>query len=372
MACPPDGLQSGAEYTERGDRPLSGSRFSDKRALMADKATHLLVGALLVAGYFAGLPAHLWQDPPAFAAPVDGWLPAQGELRWRFNELESLPAGALLPVPAVRGQQRLRLAHMQAGRLLIQDYQPGQGWQAGRAEEALTAGVSGDAGQWLPLPGSDGGLLLDGPTPLSGARLVALPIEKVGHELTPVPADSARAGLPARLAGGGMLLPLWLGEQLQVLRLDSQGRLQAQQTLARGRSAGVPALIADSQASVWLFAPHQQGAVLYQGVSAGRHWRPLAVDWPVARPLALTRRGEGHWWLLSMDESSARLAIHESRDAGSRWRELPDYAVSLPDGGGECEADLLAHTDSAGLLELLYLGADCRLRHGRLQPGEGV
>lgn len=354
-----------------------------------DRATHLLVGALLLAAYFAGLPASLWQPAPALVTPVDGWLPSEGELQWQLSGLGRVPAGEPLPVVAPLAHGRLRLRWREGDREREGRYQPGQGWSFSDVPARQPAG------HWLPLSGSAENQLLPAPGPLAGPRLVAIGEPASGwqapsvSELSPLPAGKLRLGQPARLVGRAALLPLWQGGSLQVLHLNRDNQVLSQSVLAEGRGAGAPVLLADTAATVLLFAPVEEGALLFQGVDAGRHWRQLPVAWPgsshvasphvsgqaTSQPMALIRRGENHWWLLSAATVPANqtLRIHESRDQGSSWLELPEYALPLPSATGGCEdsAGGSAFTASDGEPHLFWLAADCRLWHGRLAMEEG-
>ena len=321
------------------------------------KVLHLLVGALLVAGYYLGLPGHLWQPAPAATLTAEGWRPARGELEWHVRPVARLSAGSVMPLLSARPDGTLVLYWQQGEVRTRASLAPGSDWE-------ISSELAASTMQWLPgialqpLALSYDGVLTD-------AKAVPQPLGRR-------PAASAYAGRPLLLADGSRLLPLQRGENLEILRLDDLGRPIGQYRPASVRDAAPPIIFADSPSEIFLFhllAGETVSARLFQGVQAGQLWREWPVSWP-APPRALVRQAEQRWWLLADSGQPGQLRLYQSQDRGQKWQVLADPPLDLPRVEGACVDALDAMIDPRGLLRVIYLAGDCRLWLASLKPGE--
>ena len=367
------------------------------RHFLHRKGLHLGIGALLVLGYYASLPGHLWHDVPAYQAGSSSQSAAAGQ------------TGAV-PLPlSVRDGHSPSWVALTAGRL--QAF-----WQdQGRLHTAVYTPASGEehSGHWseaATLPahihgGSEGlarGVVLvsDGADQLSlyavqGGATPALTLAVQdgaqwrlhrGPLLSPLPGQAVKlAGPMARHADGSLTVLVQRGNAPVWLRVVSDnGRLfiAGSQRLPDGQDAGTAILVADSgDSALQLLTPAAQPGALYWSGTAdrGAGWsapQPLTAAGALApgNSLAALRLAPGDWGLVAVSDGGA-LQWHRGQDAGQRWRT----PVTLADRAGQCRRDgqptgppaLVMAAD--GMLHLLYADAGCRIRHqifSAAWPGE--
>ncbi len=335
------------------------------------RGAHLAVGALLVAGYYAGLPEHLWDAPEGFQPSPGGMEVATPA--WSITELAASPELADAQLMA-RGNRlvafwregpSLRLARtgdgeaswttetlseVNAGRRGLLQAVMVSGWEE---PAILLRRRTGVGQQWH--------LLRDGrerPLPLASVPGVNW------HAGPAVALADGGTGLPLHAPGTGRMALLRLGPDGDVRGLHPAGPSRA------GRSA--PGLLVENRAEALLLTG--PGARSRATANGGIDWRPLEMDLPdeVSDGFTPVRRGAGWWWLLSVTQRDGReiLRVQESRDGGAGWRERETAALETGQSGN-CAGSLPAarHTRD-GRLHLLHVTGDCRLLHARLVAGE--
>ena len=369
------------------------------------KGLHLGIGALLVLGYYASLPGHLWQSTPPFqVAPQP------------LSRAAAMEAGKTVPLPlpvqdghtpawVTRGDGRLQAFWQHQGRLHSAVYTPGDGErETGRwsVTETLPAEVHG---------GRDGlarGVVVaQGPGDsvsvyaIQGAATSTLTVAvqedgdwrlRSGPRLGPLPAQTVRlAGPAAHHADGSLAILVERGDRQVWLRVAMPQGAQhgAQQGMQRGirreapyiaasqslpdsYPAGTSVLLADSgDSALQLLTPAAQpGALTWSGTAdRGARWstpQVLSAAGALApgNSLAAMRLAEGDWGLVAVSDGGA-LQWHRGQDAGQRW----GTPVTLADRAGQCQQDgrptgAPALTRAAdGMVHLLYADENCRIRH---------
>ncbi|MBZ2188621.1 glycoside hydrolase [Alcanivorax sp. JB21] len=356
------------------------------------KGLHLGIGALLVLGYYASLPGHLWQASPAYQiAPVPQ----------RAASAAPTDGAVAVPLPlSVRDGHSPSWVNLTAGRL--QAFWQDQG--ALHTAVYTPAGGEQEHGHWsdvetLPAHvhgGSEGlarGVVLvsDGNDQLNiysvqGGATAALTLAvqdgtqwhmHTGPLLSPLPGQRVSlAGPVARKTDGSLAMLARRGERLVWLRVSAeQGRpyIAGQQRLPDEQNAGTAILLANSGDSAlqWLTPAAQPGPLLWSGTAdRGERWsvpQPLTAAGAVApgNSLATLRLAAGDWGLAVVSEGGA-VQWYRGQDAGQRW----STPVTLSDRGGQCRrpdgepTGAPALTLAAdGMVHLLYADAGCRLRH---------
>ncbi|MCH8544571.1 MAG: glycoside hydrolase [Alcanivorax sp.] len=369
------------------------------RHFFHSKGLHLGIGALLVLGYYASLPGHLWQSTPPFqVAPVPQIAAA---------EVGSGPAAVPLPLPVQDGHSpawvslpegRLRALWQHQGGLHSATYTPASGdRETGRWSDTETLPPETHAGKG----GLDRGVVVVRGArdevhiyAISGGATPALTLavqDGSGWHLRSGPLLSALPGQAVRLAGpaarrtdGSHALLVQRGDTLVWLRVAIQeGRqrgtqqgapyIAASQRLPDDQAAGTAILLADGgESALQLLTPAAEPGPLFWSGTAdrGERWsvpQALSAAGTLApgNSLAALRLAEGDWGLVAVSEGGA-LQWHRGQDAGQRWRT----PVTLADRAGQCRrpdgqaTGAPALTIAAdGMVHLLYADDGCRLRH---------
>lgn len=326
---------------------------------------HLLIGALLLVGYYAGLPAHLWQSKPEFVVP------------------QPLPAA---PAPADPWQFRMAsdartlLVHA-ASMVELPDGRIRGFWFAGTREGGADVGVHSAVfdphlNQW-----SDERRVLDRQWL---AKALGRHVRKLGNAVATIDADgkmqlfvvavsfggwgSSRIamlesddlgatwrdprllvtspflnisnlvkGAPVRFTDGSLGLPVYhefLGKFGEVLRLDATGRVLAKQRIGYGRGAIQPVLIVQGPRRATAFlrneqADHSEGVWRSDTQTVGEQWSalvPAGIPNPSSAIGALTVAPR-HWLVAGNCNPAERddLCLLETRDGGAHWQLLEKF-----------------------------------------------
>lgn len=329
------------------------------------KGCHLLVGALLVLAYFAGLPAHVWQAVPDFEVPTTAPVIPQPSGQWQ--EIVASDAATLLVHAAA-------LAELPDGRLRAL-------WFAGTREGAAdvtinTALFDPRSGRWseerpivsraLMMDGlgryvrklgnavlsvdEDGSLRLFVVTVSfagwGASRIAVLHSDDFG-ETWGAPAllvtspfvniSNLVKGTPIRFADGTIGLPIYhefIGKFGELLRLDGDNRVLGKSRIGRGRAAIQPVLVIDSptQASAFLrneMSDTSGGVWRSDTVDGGDTWSPIfaaGLDNP-SSALSTVQLAPEHWLLAANCNVQERddLCVQETRDAGETWQRLKTF-----------------------------------------------
>lgn len=324
---------------------------------------HLVVGFLLVLGYFAGVPAHLWTQPlPQFVSSVpSASVPAAAD---RWQEL-AVSDGATRLVHAAS------MAELPDGRLRAV-------WFAGSREGAKDVAIHTSVfdprlGRWSPestvidraqlMAGlgryvrklgnavlrvdADGRLRLYMVTVSFGgwgaSRLSVITSDDLGESwsapqlLVTSPflnISTLAKGTPIPMTQGVIGLPVYhefLGKFGELLQLDHSDRIVGKQRISRGRSAIQPVLLVASPTEAGALLRNTDRAAPQQlwfseTDDAGRSWMPLessgfansgsAVGAVVINPQA--------WLAVSNcnDEMRDDLCVQTSSDQGHSWQLL--------------------------------------------------
>lgn len=332
-----------------------------------DKAFHLMVGLLLVLGYFASTPEHIWQaDDAVLVAPEKPQVtPAPGEpwvLRSASDAITPLVhAGALVELP----DGRLRAF-----------------WFAGRREGGPHVGIHSSVfdpstGQWsaeqrlfdrhrvaqefgypvrklgnaVPVMSADGRIRLFVVAVSFGgwaaSRLVVAESVDQGDTwtftddlvLSPFLDLSYLVKTPpVRYSDGSIGLPVYhefAGKFGEVLRLTEDNRIIDRYRIGHGREAIQPlVLVRDSNRAVAFLRNETRdraGRVFFStSQDGGRHWTPIDpsnVPGPSAA-LGGISFAPDHWLLGVNYNAYERDEMHvvETRDAGANWRTLATFA----------------------------------------------
>ena len=323
---------------------------------------HLLIGGLLVVGYFAGLPPHAWQPAPSFAVPAAATVAPDETASWRAL------AASDADTPLVHAAAA---AELPDGRLQAV-------WFAGSREGAGDVAIHGAvfdpaSGQW-----SDERVLVDRPQLMAGLGLY---VRKLGNAVLHVDADgrmrmfvvavsfggwgasriavieSADGGVtwespmllqtspflnisylvkgaPISYDDGSIGLPVYhelAGKFGELLRIDADNRVLSRARIGHGRAAIQPSIIVTGaqQATAFLRNTRDQrddGIWRSDSEDAGRHWSPLRGTGepnPNAAVSALALDAQ-HWLLAANCNARFRddLCLKVTQDAGQHWQLL--------------------------------------------------
>ncbi|MEY1661322.1 exo-alpha-sialidase [Isoalcanivorax beigongshangi] len=323
---------------------------------------HWGIGALLVAGFFCGLPMHVWQPLPLYQPdPVAALTPQPGDhwqlsfasdgdtLQTHASSLVELPDGRLRgfwfagsregaadvsihsavfdPNSGEWGPEHVLLTREQVsqglgrhvrklgnvvptvdadGRLrLYMVVVSFGGWGASRLAVAES---DGDGSQWRI---SDG--LVTSPF-LNLSTLVKAP--------------------PIRYADGTIGLPVYhefIGKYGEVLRLDEYNRILSRSRIGKLRESLQPLVLVDSPQQAVSFlrnARNSRPGILWRSDTddGGESWTPL-FDGQLPNPgsaVGGVSLGDGHWLLVVNNNAVERddLYIMETRDRGQSWSSL--------------------------------------------------
>lgn len=323
---------------------------------------HLLIGGLLVAGYFAGLPPHAWQPAPSFVVPPAATAAPASTATWRAL------AASDADTPLVHAAAA---AELPDGRVQAV-------WFAGSREGAGDVAIHGaifdpGIGQW-----GDERVLVDRPQLAAGLGLY---VRKLGNAVLHVDADGRLRmfvvavsfggwgasriaviesldggaswenpvllqnspflnisylvkGAPLQFDDGSIGLPVYhelAGKFGELLRIDNDNRILSRARIGHGRAAIQPSIIVTGaqQATAFLRNTRDQrddGIWRSDSDDAGRHWSPLRGTGepnPNAAVSALALDA-GHWLLAANCNDRFRddLCLKETRDAGQHWQRL--------------------------------------------------
>lgn len=320
-----------------------------------------MVVALLMAAYFAGLPAHVNEPRPAFAVPDRAAdTPAAGDSWYRRyvsdGDTSLVHAASLVELP----DGRLRAF-----------------WFAGSREGAADVGIHSAVfdpavGEWGPesrvldrhqvarglnrhvrklgnvVPAlRDGRLYLYVVTVSvggwSGSRLAVAESTDLGESwqvndsLVTSPfmnISTLVKSPPVRHADGSLSLPVYhelAGKFGEMVRLGRDHRILSEDHIGRGRESLQPLVLVEGRNAARALlrnASHERPGILFMSRTddRGETWTPLA-DSGLPNPgsaVGGTVLGPDHWLLVSNHNAVERddLTVLETRDGGDHWREL--------------------------------------------------
>ncbi len=332
-----------------------------------DKAFHLMVGLLLVLGYFASTPAHIWQPDNAVLVP-----PEAGQAGPRPGQPWTLRAASDAITPLVHAGSMVELPD---GRLRAF-------WFAGRREGGPDVGIHSAVfdpatGQWspeqrlfdrhrvaqrfgytirklgnaLPVMSADGRMRLFVVAVSFGgwaaSRLVVAESTDLGESwvftddlvLSPFLDLSYLVKTPpVRYSDGTIGLPVYhefAGKFGELLRLTPDNRIIDRYRIGHGRAAIQPlVLVRDDHRAVAFLRNETRdraGRVFFSASEdAGRSWAPLEASEVPGPSAALggISLGPDHWLLGANFNAYERDELHvvESRDAGASWQVIRTLA----------------------------------------------
>lgn len=319
---------------------------------------HLLVGAALVAGYFASAPAHLWEPAPVFEVPTAGTSPGHDQWQLRFASDADTPlvhAPAMVELP----DGRLRAFWFAGSRegapdvnihsalfdpasaawsdetVVVTREQISDGW--GRHVRKL--------GNAVPVLDDDGRMRLFVVAVSFGgwaaSRLVVLESVDQGASWTfdkplvtsPLLNISTLVKTPpVRYSDGSIGLPVYhelIGKFGEILRLDQDSQILGKARIGHGRKAIQPLVLVDSEQNAVAFLRNENepnNGYLYQSASVdgGWQWQELSYS-PLENPSAALGgvvMGQGDWLVVANCNRQERddLCVRETRDGGANWQ----------------------------------------------------
>lgn len=318
---------------------------------------HLLVGAALVAGYFAASPAHIWEPGPQLVVPAPGAMPASDQWQLQFASDADTPlvhAPAMVELP----DGRLRAFWFAGSREGAPDvnihsavFDPARGLWSDEAvvvtREQISAGWGRHVrklGNAVPVLDDDGRMRLFVVAVSFGgwaaSRLVVLESADLGaswnfdRPLVTSPLLNISTLVktpPVRYSDGSIGLPVYhemLGKFGEILRLDANSEVLGKARIGHGRKAIQPLLLVDSPQHAVAFLRNENepnNGYLYQSASrdAGWQWDALSYS-PLENPSAALGgvvMGQGHWLVVANCNREERddLCVRETRDGGNSW-----------------------------------------------------
>ena len=318
---------------------------------------HLLVGAALVAGYFAASPAHLWEPVPVFEVPEPGTSPDHDDWQFRFASDADTPlvhAPAIVELP----DGRLRAFWFAGSRegapdvnihsavfdpvtaswsdetVVVTREQIAEGW--GRHVRKL--------GNAVPVLDEDGRMRLFVVAVSFGgwaaSRLVVMESEDLGASwqfdkplvTSPLMNISTLVKTPPlRYSDGTIGLPVYhemIGKFGEILRLDEDSHILGKSRIGQGRKAIQPLVLVDTPRHAVAFLRNENepnNGYLYQSASedGGWQWEPLSYS-PLENPSAALGgvvMAKGEWMVVANCNREERddLCVRETRDGGAHW-----------------------------------------------------
>ncbi|WP_111655927.1 hypothetical protein [Isoalcanivorax indicus] len=340
---------------------------------MRNRIVHLGIGALLVLGYFAGLPGFLW-------TPGSGLAIAPVMVTGDAETPPALPPQTGQHAAWVTADDGITLLWARGDGLYAARWAPGEAaWSP--PEPWLDAGLAGEGwldGGFVPQRLADDSLAIHFIQPGPFPALARLERGGDGHwrrhragQVLPLPGGepTLRApGLPLR--DGGLWMTVQVGDRESLYAVSADGRLQGRQFLsAPGEQIS---LLAESEAELLaLLAPAQPGLARWRAsADLGHRWtlaaplQALAEVAPV--PLAAVRLDARDWGLVRSDPSG-QLFWHRSRDGGQQW--LAPQALVRSSVACLQQQPPALHGGRDGLLHLVYpqhdgtREGDCRLHY---------
>ena len=319
---------------------------------------HLLVGAGLVAGYFAASPAHIWEPAPDFAVPDTRPAPAHDGWQLRFASDADTPlvhAPAMLELP----DGRLRAFWFAGSREGAPDvnihsavFDPAQAAWSDEAvvvtREQISQGWGRHVrklGNAVPVLDDDGRMRLIVVAVSFGgwaaSRLVVLESFDQGASwtfdkplvTTPFLNVSTLVKTPPiRYSDGSIGLPVYhemIGKFGEILRLDEDSHVLGKSRIGHGRKAIQPLVLVDSPRQAVAFLRNENepnNGYLYQSASRDGGWQWDALSYSgLENPSAALGGlvlGQGHWLVVANCNREERddLCVRETRDAGESWQ----------------------------------------------------
>lgn len=342
---------------------------------------HLLVGALLVLGYFAGLPPHSGQPLPDFEVPAQAVRSPQVGDVWQ--ELTASDANTLLVHAA-------SVAELADGRLRAV-------WFAGTREGASdvsinTALFDPKTGTWSPetvavsrqqmMTGlgryvrklgnavlsveSDGSMRLFVVTVSFGgwgaSRIAVLESADQGETWTDpkllvttpfANISNLVKGGPIRYSDGSIGLPIYhefLGKFGEVLRLDRDNRVLSKARIGFGRGAIQPVLVVEGPRSATALMRNEMSdtsAGIWRSDSqdAGKSWSPLfaaGLENPSAA-ISAAQLSPEHWLVAANCNADERddLCLKRTDDGGENWYLVKMFYDRASQRAAKVQVDLL-------------------------------
>lgn len=353
------------------------------------KGRHLLVGALLVLGYFAGLPPHSGQTLPDFDVPVKALGGPQAGDAWR--EMTVSDANTLLVHAA-------SVAELPDGRLRAV-------WFAGTREGARDVSISTalfdpETAIWSPetvavsrqqmMDGlgryvrklgnavlsvePDGGMRLFVVTVSFGgwgaSRISVLESQDQGETWTDpkllvttpfANISNLVKGGPIRYSDGSIGLPIYhefLGKFGEVLRLDRDNRVLSKARIGFGRGAIQPVLVISGPRSATAFMRNEMsdtsaGVWRSDSKDAGKSWSPLFAA-GLANPsaaISAAQLSSENWLMAANCNAHERddLCLKGTDDGGDSWHLIEMFHDRSSQRAAKVQVDLLMQQLAAEL-----------------------
>lgn len=321
----------------------------------------LLVAGLLVAAYFAGLPEHAGQPRPPFVVPeparvtpsaTDSWQRryvsdgrtrlvhapslvelADGRVRafWFAGSREGahdvgIHSAVFDPATGVWSDEQRVLGRREVARGLNRHIRKLGNMVAVRRGERIdlylvAVSFGGWSGSWLAVAQSGD----QGESWQVRKRLVTSPFLNI---------STLVKNRPVHYRDGSLGLPVYhelAGKYGELLRLDAENRVLAEDHIGHGRQALQPMVFVRDRHKARAFlrnGSHERPGMLFSSHTedGGENWTPLA-DSGLPNPgsaAAGVSLGPQHWLLAANNNARERdeLSLLETRDAGESWEVL--------------------------------------------------
>ncbi len=319
---------------------------------------HLLVGAALVAGYFAASPAHIWEPVPDMEVPAPSTAPEHDHWLTEFASDADTPlvhAPAMVELPD--GQLRaFWFAGTREGAADVNIhsavFDPAAGTWSDEAVVVTREQISDGWGRHVrklgnavPVLDDDGRMRLFVVAVSFGgwaaSRVVVMESYDQGaswrfdRPLVTSPLLNISTLVktpPLRYSDGSIGLPVYhemIGKFGEILRLDANSQVLGRARIGHGRKAIQPLVLVDSPQSAVAFLRNENepnNGYLFQSVSrdGGWHWDELSYS-PLENPSAAlggVAMGPGHWLVVANCNREERddLCVRETRDGGEQWQ----------------------------------------------------
>lgn len=326
---------------------------------MLKRAFHLLVGAALVAGYFAATPARLWQPAPQLLAEAPAPVPSDSQWQTRFAsdaDTSMVHAASMVELP----DGRLRAFWFAGTREGAADvsinsaiFDPESGAWSDETVSVTREQISRGWGRHIrklgnavPVLDDDGHMRLFVVAVSFGgwaaSRLVVMESSDLGANwdfdtalvATPFLNISTLVKTPPiHYSDGSIGLPVYhemIGKFGEILRLDRDNRILGKARIGHGRKAIQPLVLVDDSNHAVSFLRNENepnNGYLYQSSSSDGGWRWSPLEYaPVDNPSSAVggvAMGPGHWLVATNCNREERddLCIRETRDAGQHWED---------------------------------------------------
>lgn len=329
---------------------------------LPSRILHLAIGALLVAGYFAGLPDHVWKGPPGFQVPEPAPAQPRADQSWHRQAASDavtplVHAGSMVELDDGRvrafwfagtreGGPDVGIhtavfdpatAQWSAERRILDRHQVAQafGWHVRKLGNAVPVRDPSGRLRLFVVSVSFGGWA-------AGRLVVAESLDQgqtwqLTDALTLSPflniSYLAKAN-PVRFADGSVGLPIYhefIGKFGLLLRLDDDNRVLGTQRIGSGRKAIQPVvLVRDRDRATALLRNETrdtQGFVFRSDLAGDEGWTELTDSGLVAASAALggiVMNAPDHWLVAVNHNAFERddLTLVETRDGGQTWEAL--------------------------------------------------